>query len=308
LEFARGISVVIPTRNRAGPLEASIASVLRLGGPLLEVVVVDNEPDDESAAEVARRHGVRYMRLAQRGLGRARNAGARAARGSIVAFLDDDMIPHPAWLDALSFEFEHEESIAATSGPVMPMAMLGVSDSALQEKLERWPRGPRRFSVHRSQDYWFERANFGGISQGALAFRRSLFDSWGFDESIGRGMMIDCNTETYAFFSLLDRGLRVSYSPRAIVFHPDQPTHLQARLHNVTQMGAYACHLVARHPRYALATAKYFVEGFFGKRREWKEWISDEEPEPMPRMLAVKALLAGPLVYARSLAQARRKR
>jgi len=90
------ISVVIPARN-AGPfLRDALDSVFSQGIEDPEVVVVDDGSTD-ATAEVARSYGRRVRLLSQppSGSARARNAGLRATRGEIVAFLDADDLWEP---------------------------------------------------------------------------------------------------------------------------------------------------------------------------------------------------------------------
>lgn len=94
------VSVIMPTRNRAERLPTAIASVLDQSYATLELVVVDDGSEDETwdvltASEDGR---VRAIRGDQSGVGAARNRGLANARGSIVAYLDDDNLMHPDWL------------------------------------------------------------------------------------------------------------------------------------------------------------------------------------------------------------------
>jgi len=92
----RAISVVIPTHNRAQWLAAAIKSTLK--SPLIEpkrVIVVDDDSKDDTE-EVARSHGVTYLRGVFKGASGARNAGLAATTTYYVNFLDDDdeWLPH----------------------------------------------------------------------------------------------------------------------------------------------------------------------------------------------------------------------
>jgi GT2 family glycosyltransferase len=83
---------VIRTRNEAARLRLTLASLSRQ--PVLETIVVDDCSSDatgEVAAEAAREGPVRYLRN-EHNIGRSAtsNAGARAARGDILLFLDGD--------------------------------------------------------------------------------------------------------------------------------------------------------------------------------------------------------------------------
>ena len=97
------VSVVIPTRNRAALMERAVVSVLAQTAPPLEVLVVDDGSTDTTAAQTAeltRRDGrVRAIRKETAGgAPAARNAGIHAARGALVAFLDDDAVWMPSKL------------------------------------------------------------------------------------------------------------------------------------------------------------------------------------------------------------------
>ena len=94
------VSVVIPTRNRAEYVREAVASALGQSHPAVEVVVVDDGSTDttpEVLSSVAGKDNrLRVIRHAEGGgAPRARNAGARAAGGTVLAFLDDDCLFHP---------------------------------------------------------------------------------------------------------------------------------------------------------------------------------------------------------------------
>jgi GT2 family glycosyltransferase len=86
------ISVIIATKDRAARLDAALQSLQLQGtAPPTEIVVVDNGSTDETP-EVARKHGVRYLFEPVANRGAARNRGVRAATGSHLLFVDDDVI------------------------------------------------------------------------------------------------------------------------------------------------------------------------------------------------------------------------
>lgn len=90
-----GVTVVVPTIGRPSliPLLEVVAT-----GPA-EVLVVDDRPD-RSAGLTVPAH-VKVVPGPARGPAAARNAGWRVARSEWVAFLDDDVLPDPDWLDRL---------------------------------------------------------------------------------------------------------------------------------------------------------------------------------------------------------------
>lgn len=85
------VSAAIPVRDGEAYLAEAIESVLAQGRPCEQLIVVDNGSRDRSA-EIARGFGSRVELVSEPrpGIGAARNAALRAARGDFVAFLDAD--------------------------------------------------------------------------------------------------------------------------------------------------------------------------------------------------------------------------
>lgn len=91
------LSVVIPAHDEerllGGTLRAVHAATGALGEPA-EVIVVDDASTDRTA-DVARGHGARLVSVACRQISAARNAGARAATGDLLLFVDADTLVTP---------------------------------------------------------------------------------------------------------------------------------------------------------------------------------------------------------------------
>jgi len=99
------ISVVVCayTEDRWEELVAAVASIARQTQPARDVIVVCDHND--ALLERARRELTGATVISNdrpRGLAGARNAGVAAAHGAVVAFLDDDAIAAPDWLDRLA--------------------------------------------------------------------------------------------------------------------------------------------------------------------------------------------------------------
>lgn len=93
------ISVIIPTYKRCDGLKHAIESVLHQSYPNIEIIVVDdnvrNSPERQQVAEIMKGYTsheeIKYIQQPDnKGGSAARNAGIRAATGTIIAFLDDD--------------------------------------------------------------------------------------------------------------------------------------------------------------------------------------------------------------------------
>jgi glycosyltransferase involved in cell wall biosynthesis len=105
------ISVVVPVFNTAAHLEGCIQALQRQDFPAgaWEILLVDNNSTDGSAAILARAEGVRTFHQPVQGSYAARNLGVREARGEIVAFTDSDCLPCTGWLRAIESAFEDPE-------------------------------------------------------------------------------------------------------------------------------------------------------------------------------------------------------
>lgn len=98
-------SVVMPTHNRRASLLRTLEALRRQTCPAdrFEVVVVADGCTDDTPAAVAAfaasaPFAVRCLAQPQAGPAAARNAGVAAAAAPVIAFLDDDLEPTPAWL------------------------------------------------------------------------------------------------------------------------------------------------------------------------------------------------------------------
>jgi glycosyltransferase involved in cell wall biosynthesis len=94
------VSVIIPHLNQPDALEACLCSLRSqtLAGSAFEIIVVDNGSTSLPRAVIDRYPGVLLLHESKLGPGPARNRGARAASGDILAFTDSDCRAHPNWL------------------------------------------------------------------------------------------------------------------------------------------------------------------------------------------------------------------
>jgi glycosyltransferase involved in cell wall biosynthesis len=102
------VSVVLPTFRRPAALELALNGLGRQHsvGVSWEVIVVDND-EASGSRSIVETHTpsfpvpLRYISERARGACNARNAGIAAARGRVIAFCDDDVVPQPEWLSHL---------------------------------------------------------------------------------------------------------------------------------------------------------------------------------------------------------------
>ncbi|HEY7296116.1 MAG TPA: glycosyltransferase [Dehalococcoidia bacterium] len=115
-------SVVICTYSEArwDQLVAAVCSVREQTAPADElIVVVDNNAALYERVRRAFPDLVTVPNGGQPGLSGARNSGIAAARGEVIAFLDDDAVAEPDWLACLSEPYDHE-SVLGVGGAIEP--------------------------------------------------------------------------------------------------------------------------------------------------------------------------------------------
>lgn len=120
-------SIIVCTYNRANSLLDTLASLKALQArPELdwEVIVVDNNSRDHTRQAVQEFQKewprLRYEFEAAQGLSNARNHGIASARGDVLLFTDDDVLPEPDWLEVSLAGLEHY-SADACGGYIAPL-------------------------------------------------------------------------------------------------------------------------------------------------------------------------------------------
>ena len=95
-------SIIIPAFNCAEWIRATVASCLAQTRPDLEIIVVDDGSSDSTEAACAEfSESVRYVKVTNGGVSRARNIGAKMASGKWFLFLDADDILLPQAIEWL---------------------------------------------------------------------------------------------------------------------------------------------------------------------------------------------------------------
>jgi GT2 family glycosyltransferase len=226
------VSVVIPTHNNRALLRDCLRSVhaLEYRGGKLEVTVVDNGSSDGTYRAVhAPEVGVRCVRLEHNtGFAAACNRGAAESNGDYVAFLNDDALAEPQWLDRL-----FEALDAGEEGTVCVASRILSRDGS---EIEFNGASSNLFGVGRPRSAWGwpdapQPPGKGSpllfASGGAmLVHRRTFLDAGGFDPNF------------FAYFEDVDLGWRlwalghrVVYAPDAVVRHTGGATGTRQPAH-----------------------------------------------------------------------------
>lgn len=217
------ISLVIATYNRAEQLMATLGSVVAqsLAPEAWECVVVDNNSTDttrERVANLCAEHptlNIRYIFEREQGLSAARNAGIGAAKGDIIAFVDDDERIVPDFLSAYIDLFDAMPDAMAAGGRIIAEYPTG-----RPRWMSRYAEQPIANPMHYGNSVRLFPA--GKIPGGGnMAFRREALNRVGiFDTTLGRtGKRLIGGEESDLFERMAAVGIRPYYVPRAVMYH-----------------------------------------------------------------------------------------
>lgn len=218
------VSVVINTLNRAEPLAVALHALEYLDYEQFEVIVVNGPSEDNTSALLrAQRGRVKWADCPDANLSQSRNVGIAMAAGDVVAFLDDDAYPDPAWLDRLVEGYDDPE-VAAVGGPVLDHT--GVALQVQYLRSNRFGRSQVEVGAGLNPSYLLSvpgASHFPSLLGANSSFRRSVLSALGgFDEEFD--YFLD---ETDVCVRLVDRGFVVRMLDDGFVYHKFLPSSIR---------------------------------------------------------------------------------
>ena len=111
-------AVVVVSVDRGVALRNALESAMRQSAPPVEIVVVAGPDEGKTRSVASEVEGVRIVDCMERNISSARNLGLLSVTADYVAFLDDDAIAEPDWIEALSAGLS-EDAIQLVGGPVI---------------------------------------------------------------------------------------------------------------------------------------------------------------------------------------------
>lgn len=196
------VSVIVCSYNGAKTLDACLKSLRGIDYPDYEVILVDDGSRDETPEIAARHPWVRTIRQENMGLSVARNVGAAAAEGEVIAYTDSDCMADPDWLYYLV-------------GTLLSGDYAGVGGPNISPPAENWvqacvaaaPGGPSHVLL---TDVVAEH-----IPGCNMAFHKWAFDKvGGFDSEYRKA-----GDDVDFCWRLQQGGEVIAFSPAAIVWH-----------------------------------------------------------------------------------------
>ena len=231
------VAVVVPAHGRAAGVARCVGSILDLDYPSdrLQVLVVDDASGDGGlTARTAEAAGARVVALdANVGPGSARNAGARASRSTILAFVDTDCVVERNWLVEAVAELA-DPQVAAVAGRVR-IVRTPAAISAYEQLQSPLDVGPEFGDLDSESGRFFcPAANF--------VIRREAFERvGGFDPGQRLGEDVDL------CLRLLYAGHRIRLRPDLTVWH-DAPVDVTVMAGRRFFYGRGEASLWGRHP------------------------------------------------------------
>jgi len=210
------ISIIIPNWNGARFLPTCLDSLRRQTYPDFEVIVVDNASTDNSVELIEREYPeVRLVKLpTNRGLTGGANAGIQAAKGEIIALLNNDTEADPQWLMELHRALEVDPEAGMAASKILLFDRRGVIHSAGDFYRVDGVPGNRGVWERDTGQFDGTRRVFGACG-GAAAYRRAMLEEIGlFDEDF----FMYCEDVDLAWRAQL-AGYPCAFAPRAIVYH-----------------------------------------------------------------------------------------
>ncbi len=216
------LSVAVCTYNRAGRLPGLIQALRLQKCPVpFEILVIDNNSTDNTrqVLEGLINYGgvpLRYIKEARQGIVHARNCAIEHAKNSsYLAFIDDDELPGPDWLNAAA-DALHREGAECVGGEIQVSLPSGQRPHWLEDELlgflgQKKQSAEAFWIVNRSTPVW----------SGNIAYKTSVFaKGLRFDVRYNReGHGIGGGEDAIMFDEMLRMGSRVRYRPDMVVEH-----------------------------------------------------------------------------------------
>ena len=218
-------TIIVPTKNRCDALVKLLDSLKKLRHLQRiqpEIIIGDNDSSDSTWEELQRESRnfpieLRSMKVTTPGKSAVMNEAIRAARGQILAFLDDDVIVDPGWLQAIE-DFLKNNPFAVAQG-VIRVPSPEADDPQTKRLLDRYHTISRL-------EYGPEKQSLSSLNGANLVIRREIFDKVGFfDERLGPGAA-GTSEDVELARRIVRAGLKIGYIHDAIVYHRVDPARL----------------------------------------------------------------------------------
>lgn len=225
------ISAVICTHNRKSYLRKAIKSIINqtLDSNLYEIIIVDNASSDNTGAMVSDEFkmikNLKYFFEPVQGLSHSRNTGWKNALGKYVAYLDDDAIAYPGWLETILLTFQSREPQPACVGGNIEPIWESTRPSWLSDDIISCLgvlEGPDKPAILKG-DNW--------LGGGNSAYSKEILKiTGGFPTNLGRvGKKLLSNEENFIRRKIIEKGYYCFFHPEITIGHHIPKSRLNKR-------------------------------------------------------------------------------
>jgi GT2 family glycosyltransferase len=211
-------TIIIPTKDRLDAiikLLDSLRKLRELERIQPEIIIGDNNSTDETW-EVLQRESrnypvdLRLIRVTTPGKSAVMNEAICAATGGILAFLDDDVIVDPGWLQSINHFLKNNRYLVAQG--VIRIPSPEAEDPQINRLLDRYRTIPRL-------EYGPEKQSVDSLNGANLVIYKEVFDRIGhFDQRLGPGAA-GTSEDVELARRIVRAGFKIGYMRQAIVYH-----------------------------------------------------------------------------------------
>lgn len=211
-------TIIVPTKDRLDAiikLLNSLRNLRELERIKPEIIIGDNNSTDGTWEALQRESrnfpvGLRLIRVATPGKSAVMNQAIRAANGKILAFLDDDVVVDPGWLESIHRFLDNNRYQVAQG--VIRIASPEAEDPQINQLLDRYRTIPRL-------DYGPERQDLASLNGANVVIYREVLDRIGdFDQRLGPGAA-GTSEDVELARRIVRAGLKIGYIQEAVVYH-----------------------------------------------------------------------------------------
>lgn len=214
------VSIIINTYNRMHTLPMALDGIQRLRYPDFEVIVVNGPSTDGSNEYLHNQWSgkIKILHCNEANLSKSRNIGIVSAAGDILAFIDDDAVPEPDWLDNI-IPLYGDLLVGAVGGFVRDNSGVSFQAKYIHSGRDGFSKCQESESLSKNSDNLFN----GMIGVNSTFRKTALIAIGGFDEEFA--YFLD---ETDVCARLIDAGYKIETAPNAEVHHKYAASHIRS--------------------------------------------------------------------------------
>lgn len=211
-------SIVVCTHNRASMLADCIESLLNqtVNKNRFEIIIVDNNSTDNTEAivrEFAKNNSnITYLQEKITGYSAPRNCGWKNASGKIIAYIDDDEIAAPDWLESIEKAFQISEKPDIVGGIYLGQYDVTPPDWFTESMDQTNKNRPKEILDQQKKSF---------LAGGNIAFKKEVLEKLdGFSNNFNmKNNVLIMGEDTDICKRAMSAGFQLYYDPKIKIYH-----------------------------------------------------------------------------------------